>query len=202
MKANRRILKACFTGLFLAFVLVVARAGVRSAGIERFHAGGEMEDAITRKEISTFTVIGIEARTDNRREARGDGVIPGQWQKFFSEDIPGKIPSKTRPAFYAIYARYSSDYHGEYTYVVGAPVKDGTIPPEGMVAIRVAAGHYAVFTTEKGPLAKVVPAAWQKIYKLEDERKLRRTYQTDFEVYDERARDPQNAQVDIFVGVR
>jgi predicted transcriptional regulator YdeE len=66
----------------------------------------------------------------------------------------------------------------------------------------VGAGDYAVFTTDKGPLAEILPAAWQKIFKLEDEGKLKRTYQTDFEVYDERAQDPQNAQVDIYIGVR
>lgn len=202
MKGKRRILKALFTGLFLLLVLALLRLSVIIAESQPFQATGEKEGAMSRKEISTFTVIGIEARTDNRREASGAGVIPGQWQKFFSQDIPRKIPNKTGSAFYAIYARYSSDHNGEYTYVVGAPVKDGTIPPEGMVAIRVAAGDYAVFTTDKGPLTRVIPAAWQNIFKLEDEGKLRRQYQTDFEVYDERAQDPQNAEVDIYVGVR
>ena len=197
-------LKPFFTGPFFTLVLVLALApmGLRFAESQPFAATGENEGAISHKEISAFTVIGIEARTDNRREAGGAGVIPAQWQKFFGQDIPRKIPNKTGPGFYAIYAHYSSRRNGEYNYVVGARVKDETIPPEGMVKMRVAAGDYAVFTTDKGPLAEVMPAAWQKIFKLEDEGKLTRTYQTDFEIYDERAQDPQNAQVDIYVGVR
>ncbi|MBO0910226.1 MAG: AraC family transcriptional regulator [Acidobacteria bacterium] len=198
MRGNRGTLKPFSTALFLVPALAVL--GIL-AGSQPIASAGEKESAITRKEVSTFTVVGIEARTDNRREAGEAGVIPGQWQKFFSQDIPAKIPNKTGPDFYAIYARYSSGHNGEYNYVVGARVKDGTVPPEGMVAIRVAAGNYAVFTTDKGPLAKIMPAAWQKINQLADGGKLRRKYQTDFEVYDQRAQDPQNAQVEIYVGI-
>ena len=45
---------------------------------------------------------------------------------------------------------------------------------------------------------RVVPETWKRIWTAS----LERAYQTDFEVYDERAADPQNAQVDICVGVR
>jgi predicted transcriptional regulator YdeE len=71
-----------------------------------------------------------------------------------------------------------------------------------MAAKRIPAGQYAVLTTDKGPLSQVVPATWQKIFKLEDDRKLKRTYQADFEIYDQRAQDPHNAQLDIYVGVK
>ena len=71
-----------------------------------------------------------------------------------------------------------------------------------MVVKQVPAGQYAVFTTEIGPFAKVVPATWQRIFKLEEEGKLNRAYNTDFEIYDQRAQNPQNAQIDIYVGVK
>jgi len=71
-----------------------------------------------------------------------------------------------------------------------------------MVAKHILAGQYAVITTEKGPFPKVIPAAWQQVFKLEDEGKLERAYQTDFELYDQRAQDPQNGQVDIYVGLK
>lgn len=165
-------------------------------------ADDKKESAITRKEIPGFTVIGIEARSDNAKESTAEGVIPKQWQKFFGEGIPAQIPNKTGPNFYAVYTDYASDHTGEYTYIVGAPVKGGTAPPSGMVVKQVPAGQYALFTTEKGPFAKVMPAAWQHIFRLEDEGKLKRTYKTDFEIYDQRAQDPQDAQVDIYIGVR
>ena len=35
-----------------------------------------------------------------------------------------------------------------------------------------------------------------------DEKKLQRTYKTDFEIYDRRSRDPQNAQLDLYIGMK
>jgi predicted transcriptional regulator YdeE len=135
------------------------------------------------------------------------GMIPGQWQKFFQEGILEKIPGKTGSSIYALYTDYAGGRSGEYGYVIGAMVKEGTAPPEGMVIKRVPAGRYLVFTSEQGPLPKVVPGAWQKLWKLEDEGKMQRAYLTDFEIYDGRSHDAQNhdaqnAQVDVYVGLK
>ena len=37
---------------------------------------------------------------------------------------------------------------------------------------------------------------------MEDDGKLKRAYQTDFEIYDKRSQDPQNARVYIYVGLK
>jgi integron-associated effector binding protein len=71
-------------------------------------------------------VIGIEARTTNAKEATAGGIIAAQWQKFFQEGILGKIPNKTGANIYALYAEYAGDRNGEYVYVIGAMVKEGT----------------------------------------------------------------------------
>jgi predicted transcriptional regulator YdeE len=129
-------------------------------------------------------------------------VIPRQWQKFFQEGIADKIPNKIGGNLYAAYTDYASDHNGEYSFMIGAKVKDGTVPPPGMVARALLGGHFAVLTSEKGPLPKVVPQAWLDVFKLEDEGKIQRTYKADFEIYDQRAQDPQNAQVDLYLGIR
>ena len=165
-------------------------------------ASDRKENAITRADLPAFLVIGIEARTTNRKEATPDGFIPKQWQRFFQEGILEKIPNKISRNVYAVYTDYASDYHGEYDYVIGAMVKEGTLPPPGMVAKNIPGGHFAVLTSNQGPLPKVVPEAWQAIFKLEDENKLQRTYKADFEIYDQRSQDPQNAQVDLYVGMK
>ena len=113
-----------------------------------------------------------------------------------------RIPDKTNSNLYAVYSEYASDHNGEYTFTVGAPVKSGTAAPAGMVLKQVPAGKYAVITTEKGPFPKVIPEAWQRIFKLEDAGTLKRIYQIDFELYDQRALDPQNAEVDIYIGIK
>jgi len=152
--------------------------------------------------VAGFNVIGIEARTDNAKESTPDGIIPKQWQRFFNEGIPSKIPDATGPVFYAVYSDYAGDHNGEYYYLVGQRVKAGSAAPGGMVARQVLAGEYAVFTTDVGPFSKVIPDAWQHIFKLEAEGKLKRAYKTDFEVYDQRAQNPQNGQIDIYVGLK
>jgi predicted transcriptional regulator YdeE len=160
------------------------------------------ETPITRADLPGFLVIGIEVRTTNAKEATADGVIPRQWQKFFQEGILGKIPNQIGANIYAVYSEYASDHNGEYDFLIGAMVKEGSIAPDGMAAKAVPGGRFAVLTTNKGPLPNVVPQAWQRIFKLEDEKKLHRTYKADFEVYDQRSRDPQNGQLDIYVGMK
>ena len=160
------------------------------------------ETSITRKQVNSFTVIGISARTNNAKEAGPDGVIGRQWQKFFQEGVLEKIPEKIGPVIYAVYTDYESDHNGAYTYVIGASVKEGVRPPAGMVAVTVPAGSFAVITSDKGALPQVVPAAWQRVFQLEDKRQLNRAYKTDFEVYDQRAQNPQDAQVELYLGVK
>jgi len=160
------------------------------------------ENPITRADLPGFLVIGIEVRTTNAKEATPEGVIPRQWQRFFQEGILAKIPNKIGGNIYAVYSDYASDHNGEYDYLIGAMVKQGTVPPPGMVAKSVPGGRYAVLTTDKGPLAKVVPQTWLAVFKLEDEKKLQRTYKVDFEIYDQRSQDPQNAQVDLYLGIK
>jgi predicted transcriptional regulator YdeE len=160
------------------------------------------ETPITRADLPGFLVIGIEARTTNAKEATAEGVIPRQWQRFFQEGILEKIPNKIGRNIYAVYSDYASDHNGEYDLVIGAMVNEGSVPPPGMVAKSVPGGRFAVLTSEKGPLPRVVPQDWQAILKLEDEKKLQRTYQADFEIYDQRTQDPQNAQVDLYIGIK
>ena len=150
-----------------------------------------------------FTVIGIAARTSNAREMGGQGQIGTCWTRLFQEDLLAKIANKADSSIVALYTDYVSDKNGEYTYVLGARVNSSADVPEGMVAKEVSSGRYAVFTTEKGPGPKVVPEAWMRINSLPRSAVGGdRVYRTDFEIYDQRAADPQNLQADIYIGIR
>jgi predicted transcriptional regulator YdeE len=152
-----------------------------------------------------FVVVGIVARTNNKKETNSDAVIPKQWGRFFQEGIADKIPNRADAStIYAVYSNYASDKNGDYDYLIGARVTDTSRAPDGMVFRRVPRGKYAVLTTATGPVAKVIPEAWQKIWQLEDQSRLGgpRVYQADFEVHDQRSRNPQNSQVDIYVGIK
>jgi predicted transcriptional regulator YdeE len=73
-----------------------------------------------------------------------------------------------------------------------------------MVLKHVPGGKYAVVPSDKGSGFQVVPAAWQRVWQMEDEKQLGspRAYATDFEVYGERAQNPQDAQVDLYIGLK
>ena len=107
---------------------------------------------------------------------------------------------------YAVYTDYASDANGDYTLVIGAKVASSEAISqfhEGMVGKRIPAGQYAVFTSDRGPVAKVVVETWLRIWSYYQlPANGQRAYRADFELYDERAADPNNAQVDIYIGVK
>jgi len=153
-------------------------------------------------ELPEFSVVGIQARTNNAKEMRGEGEIPRQWVRFFREKIASQIPNKVDSNIYAVYTAYASDHNGDYDFVIGMKVSDVSDIPPGMVAVRIPKSRYAVVTSAKGPTVQVVPQAWQRVYTLKDSHRLKRAYQADFEIYDERSHDPQNSQVDLYIGLK
>jgi predicted transcriptional regulator YdeE len=178
--------------LSLAVVLALTAAPV----------GAAMEPRVV--EQPEFSVIGIQVRTNNAKETTAGGAIPGQWETFFKEGIADKIPNKVDPTIYAVYTGYASDHNGEYDFIIGMKVSSVSAIPPGMVAKRVPSGRYAVVTSEKGPVAQVVPQAWQRVYSLEDSKQLggARAYRADFELYDQRSQNPQDSQVDLYIGLK
>ena len=154
-------------------------------------------------EQAGFTVIGISARTTNANEMSGKGVIGQMWGRFMNEGLLSKIPNKFDSNVLAVYTDYESDANGAYTFLLGAKVSSAENTPSGMVAKKIPAARYAVFTSEKGPVAKVVPETWSHIWALPKSAPGgSRAYQADFELYGQRAADPQNSEVDVYVGIK
>ena len=151
-----------------------------------------------------FSIIGIQVRTANAKEMTGQGAIPKQWSKFYTEGIADKIPNKADSTIYAVYTNYASDYNGEYDFIIGMKVSSGLDVPTGMVLRKVPSGKFAVITSAKGPVEHVVPQAWQRVYALDNGRQLggARAYRADFELYDQRSQNPHDAQVDLYIGLK
>ena len=154
-------------------------------------------------EQTEFTVIGISIRTSNAKEMSGNGVIAQQWDRFMKEGLLSGIPNKVDSNILAVYTDYESDANGAYTFMIGAKVSSADSVPPGMVAKKVPAGKYAVFISEKGFVGKVVPQTWSRIWAVpRSSLGGNRAYRADFELYDQRAADPHNAEVDIYVGIK
>jgi len=155
-------------------------------------------------DVESFEVMGIEVRTNNAKEAGADGVIGKQWNRFMQEKLTNRIPNRMDDNVAAVYTDYASDANGDYTFVLGAKFRPSpeTLVPKGMVVKTVPAGRYAVFTSERGPVAKVVVETWKQIWSYyQSPANGHRAYHADFELYDQHAADPNNAQVDIYIGV-
>ena len=149
-------------------------------------------------------VVGITARTSNLKEAQGAGIIAQLWQRFFSENSVAHIPHKIDSTVLVCYYDFESDKDGQYSVLIGARVDSSAfddILPAGMVSLVVPGGKQAVFLTEDGPIHKEVFRTWQEIWALEDCGELNRTYKVDYEIYDERSINPENAEVEIRIGI-
>jgi len=150
-----------------------------------------------------FTVVGIAVRTSNAEQTTEARPIGKQWERLFKEGVLAAIPNKADEKTVAVYSEYASDKDGEYTYLLGARVRKVENVPAGMTVERVPAGRYAVFTSERGPVEKVVAEMWRRVWETpKDALGGDRTYKADFEVYDQRAQNPADAVVDLYVAVR
>jgi len=151
---------------------------------------------------SSFYVVGISARTSNAIELAGHGVIGKLWHYFFSKSLLSRISNRIDTDIVAVYFDYATDKDGEYSYLIGARVKNLDHVPDEMVGYEVPAQHYALFTSEQGQMPGVEVALWQKIWNQEDAGTLNRAYIADYVVYDKRSHDPTNAAVDIYIGLK
>jgi predicted transcriptional regulator YdeE len=186
-------------------IAILARIVILLVLAVTIHATADQKDPMNPEIFKEggFTVIGISVRTSNAREMTPDGVIGKQWARFMQENLAARIPNKADPAIYAVYTDYTSDKDGEYTFILGARVSSEVQVPEGMVAQKVRAGQYAIFTSEKGPVAKVVSDTWRKIWAIpKSSPGGDRAYETDYEVYGERASNPHEAQVEVHIGIK
>lgn len=146
---------------------------------------------------TSFNVIGISVRTINTDPSRTAADIGGLWERFLGEGLSNSIPGKLDGTIYCVYTDYESDHLGVYTVVLGCRVTSLAKIPAGMVGVEVPGGEFQEFTC-RGNLRKgVVYGAWLEIWEADLDRRL----VGDFEVYGEKALNPLNAEVGIFVGV-
>ena len=150
--------------------------------------------------LEGFSFIGSSSITSNEAELKGVGVIPTQWENFYKKQLLQTIPNKKNSSILAFYTNYESDENGMYTFALGTEVTDSSVIPEGLEKIEVPESKYIIFTTRKGPVHEVVVEAWQEIWEWSKNNK--RAFTADFELYDERAMDPQNSQVDIYISIK
>lgn len=152
---------------------------------------------MTNTQIESFNIIGIKTRTANDGSAGKD--LPVMWERFMNGNLKDKIPNKSSDSIYCLYTNYEGDHTQPYDAILGCKVTSIDDIPEGMIVHNVEASNGAKFVA-KGSLIKgeAVINTWFEIWKSG----LDRSFTTDFEVYDERSADVQNAEVDIYISLK
>lgn len=194
---TRRVVR---NAMRLAGIVVAMAASTVVAFSEMKNETGE-NPRVMRQE--GFSVVGIAVRTSNAEQMTPQRPIGKQWERLFKDGVLAAIPNKADGNIVALYTEYASDKDGEYTYVLGARVTKVESVPAGMVAKNVPVGRYAMFTSERGPVQKVVVEMWQRVWATpKSALGAERTYKADFEVYDQRAQNPADSVVDLYIGIR
>lgn len=148
-------------------------------------------------DIQKVSIIGISVRTTNEN-GQSSQDIPLLWNKFMSEDVANQIPNKTGNDIYCVYTDYEKDHTKPYTTLLGCAVECLDVIPDGMMGKTIEAAPYEKFTV-KGRLSDgIVYNEWLKIW----DSGLDRIFTSDFEIYGEKAQNPENAEVDIFIAVK
>lgn len=167
-----------------------------------------MKDKLMKKEtvfIPELILVGISDRTNNKNEANPETAkISSMIQRYFHQSLATNIPNRTKPGTtYCVYTDYESDEFGDYTYFVGEAVQSGTEVPEDLTKIIIPAQTYVKFTNGPGAMPDVCITAWKDIWSMSsDALGGQRTYGADFEIYDERAQNPHQVELDICIGIQ
>jgi predicted transcriptional regulator YdeE len=161
-----------------------------------------------QKELSKkpeIKLIGLTTRTNNKNEMNPltakIGALAG---RYWGHNMNQLIPNRKNPGVtLSVYHEYESDEHGEYSYLIGEEVSSFADIPEGFEALSIPAATYQKFTTNAGTMPDVVINAWQMIWQMTaTDFGAERAYRADFELYDQRAMDPANASLDLFIGLK
>jgi predicted transcriptional regulator YdeE len=154
-------------------------------------------------EKEELCLLGFAGRTTNAQEMTEQAIIPKLWARFYENVDSKSIVSQVEPGVtYGCYSDYVDGANGEYTILVGVRADPNHPIPEGMTAITIPAAKYAVFTTRRGSFPAVVVEAWQAIWQWSMISGNERAYTGDFELYDERCSDINNAEVDIYIALK
>ncbi len=151
-------------------------------------------------QLESFSIIGISVRTDNSDHNKLTNDMQALWGKFISENISEKIPGKIDNSIYCVYTDYDGDYTKPYLALLGCRVDNLDVVPTGLIGRKIDAAAYKKFVAKGNILHGVVFKQWQDIWNLDKD--IPRAYIADLEVYGEKSQNLEDAEVDIFVGIK
>ncbi|WP_334072361.1 MULTISPECIES: GyrI-like domain-containing protein [Paenibacillus] len=158
-------------------------------------------------------VAGISVRTTNAEEGGPEGRLPGLWDRYFREGVEQPDTLQNPHLLYAVYTDYESDASGAYTVILGHELQESAEGGGALYSVErqhengyrkaaISASGYKVFETRRGPVYQVVAEAWGQIWAYFQNSSEQRAYTADYELYDLRNFDPENAVVSIYIALK
>ena len=148
--------------------------------------------------MKALKIIGLATQTSNN-DGQAIEDLGKLWAQFFGDNIIVKIPNAISSNIYSVYTDYESDFRGEYTTIIGLEVSTLDEIPEGMIGREFQHQIFKKYIA-KGELHEAVGKTWAEIWN--DDEILNRTYIYDYELYTEKAQNPADAEIEIYIGVK
>jgi predicted transcriptional regulator YdeE len=148
-------------------------------------------------EMEDIQLIGLSLKTKTTNLNGRSSIDCGKlWTEFNEVNSINLISGRTSDEILAVYYQYEGENKETFAYFIGCKVKGGTEIPNGMQRLILPRGNYQKLAV-KGTMPSCLHDAWKQIW----DGATPRTYQMDFEVYDERSKDWNAAEVDIYLSV-
>ncbi len=145
-----------------------------------------------------FKLIGLKLDKKTTNENGQSAIDCGNlWQKFEKSAIIQQISNKLSSEIYAVYYDYEGDHLQPYSYFIGYKVENNATVPFGLVELLIPSQNYFKFLA-KGQMPECISNCWNLVW----DKPLERAYAYDFEIYDERSTDWNDAEIDIMVSKR
>jgi predicted transcriptional regulator YdeE len=152
---------------------------------------------MSKTTIKGIYLIGLSLKTKTTNaNGQSHTDCKNLWHTFEDGKYAAVIPNKLSDEIYGVYHHYEGDSNKPFSYFIGCKVEKETTAPPGLENISIPAGAYEKITV-KGKMPDCVTNAWKEIWVSD----FTRTYHTDFEIYDERSKDWNNAEVDVYLSV-
>ena len=152
---------------------------------------------MSKVEINDINLIGLSLKTKTINANGQSSIDCGNlWQDFEKGNYAETIPNKLGNEIFGVYHQYEGDNTKPFSYFVGCKVKSNTEVPQGLESLTIPKGIYHKINA-KGKMPDCVANTWKEIWTSN----IPRTHQIDFEVYDERSRDWNDAEVDVYLSI-
>lgn len=140
-----------------------------------------------------FKLIGLKLNKKTTNSGGQSSIDCGSlWQRFEQDNVASRISNKISDEIYAVYFDYEGDHTKLFSYFIGCKVKIDSDPDMDTLIIP-EQSYFKLIA--KGKMPDCIADSWKNIW----DSKIERAYKYDFEVYDERSKDWNDAIVDIFV---